>query len=109
MSVIARVTVEVYQSGVDELIANPTLGQFVSDTADRVAEAIRGDAPVHTGDYAGSISSHPATLGPNGWSAMVTTSDFAWHLIEFGSANNPPYRPFARGVTAAGLNYIDEG
>lgn len=31
------------------------------------------------------------------------------HLIEFGSVNNPPYRPLTRAVQNAGLDLKDRG
>lgn len=34
----------------------------------------------------------------------VTNTDFAAHLAEFGSANNPPYAPLRRAVLAVGLD-----
>lgn len=33
---------------------------------------------------------------------IISTDPF-WHLIEFGSINNPAYAPFRRGIRAAGL------
>lgn len=54
----------------------------------------RGD----TGDFAESI-------GSDGNS--VTSSDPFAHLVEFGSANNPPYAPFRRAIRGAGLR-LDE-
>lgn len=37
----------------------------------------------------------------------VLNTDIAAHLIEWGSANNPPYAPLRRAVLAAGLR-LDE-
>lgn len=37
----------------------------------------------------------------------VVNTDHAGHLMEFGSANNPPHAPLRRGVRAAGLR-LDE-
>jgi len=39
--------------------------------------------------------------------AAVTLGDFAWHMIESGSVNNPPYQPIRKGCRAAGLRYDD--
>lgn len=36
----------------------------------------------------------------------VVASDFAWHWVEFGSINNPPYAPFRRGLRAAGTRLV---
>lgn len=43
-------------------------------------------------------------------SGAVIDIDWAssvWHLIEFGSQNNPPYRPITRAAQNAGLQIID--
>lgn len=37
----------------------------------------------------------------------VVLLDPFWHLIEFGSANNPPYAPVRRAVRALGLRFAD--
>ena len=37
----------------------------------------------------------------------LRTNDFAGHMVEFGSINNPPYAPLRKGVRAAGLR-LDE-
>jgi len=39
--------------------------------------------------------------------ARVINTDPFFHLVEWGSVNNPPYAPLRRGVTAAGLR-LDE-
>lgn len=36
----------------------------------------------------------------------VEARDPFWHLIEYGSANNPAYAPLRRGVIAAGLRLV---
>jgi hypothetical protein len=33
----------------------------------------------------------------------VTTGDSLYHLLEWGSVNNPPYAPFRKGAEATGL------
>ncbi len=37
----------------------------------------------------------------------VVLLDPFWHLIEYGSANNPPYAPVRRSVRAVGLRFED--
>lgn len=36
----------------------------------------------------------------------VAAEDFAWHIVEFGSVNNPPYAPLRRGLRAAGVRFV---
>lgn len=58
------------------------------------ATAVREVAPRHTGFYRRHVR-------PEG--TRVVAADPFWHLVEYGSANNPPYAPLRRGVRAAGL------
>lgn len=37
----------------------------------------------------------------------VFTTDPLWHIIEFGSVNNPPYRPATKAAQNAGLELKD--
>ena len=39
----------------------------------------------------------------------VRTKDNFFHLIEYGSRNNPPYAPVRRGTIASGLRFDDPG
>lgn len=41
--------------------------------------------------------------------SRVEVRDWAWHLVEWGSVNNPPYAPVRRGVIMSGLRFADEG
>lgn len=61
--------------------------------------APRGD----TGEYADSIEAFD-----DGQRVGITSTDFAAHLVEYGSANNPPYAPLRRGATAAGLRLKED-
>lgn len=73
----------------------------------RAAEQVRsfaiGLAPRGVTDgYASSID-----VVQRGTDVYVRTNDFAGHMVEWGSANNPPYAPIRRAVRAAGLR-LDE-
>lgn len=39
--------------------------------------------------------------------ANVTTPDPFWHIIEYGSVNNRPYRPATRAAASVGLDFKD--
>lgn len=41
--------------------------------------------------------------------SQVRLRDNFWHLVEYGSVNNPPYMPVRKGVIAAGLTFVDDG
>jgi hypothetical protein len=72
--------------------------EYLAGKAEEVAQAARDAAPVDTGHYRRSIKTD---------GHIVYTDDVAGHLIEFGSAKNPPYAPLRRGAHAAGLR-LDE-
>lgn len=64
----------------------------------RAAGAVRQSAPTGpTGQYRRSIRSD-VVLEDGRWTARVGSSDWAWHMVEFGSANNPIYAPLRRGL-----------
>jgi hypothetical protein len=68
----------------------------VAEELKLVVETIAPVGP--TGDYKNSIEA-----GEDAISAFVTTKDFAGHIVEWGSVNNPPYAPIRRAVIEAGL------
>jgi hypothetical protein len=65
--------------------------------ARRKIELIAPSGP--TGLYKRSI-----VVFRDGDAVAVGSTDFAAHLIEWGSVNNAPYAPIRRGVRAAGLD-----
>lgn len=95
-------------AGIEQVARGRQLGEFVGKLADRVLAEARRSAPVTTGDYRDSLASGPADLTVDGWEAQVGSSDPFWHLVEFGSVNNPPYRVLSNAVTAAGLEFEDD-
>lgn len=89
-------------------VRNPTFERELQDEAEfvgamrtitqSVANNARTFAPKGTGYYVRHLHARDNT---------VYTDDFAGHLIEWGSKNNPAYAPLRRGVRAAGLR-LDE-
>ena len=81
-----------------EIRSEPEFTAHMRATATQVAVQARAGAPVHTRYYRRHIR-------PDG--THVVAGDPFSHLVEWGSANNPPYAPLRRGVRAAGLR-LDE-
>lgn len=94
-------------AGISDLLRGRQVGEFVDSAAGRVLDSARAKAPVHTGDYKASLDRTAAELDGDTWSAVVYTDDPFWHLIEFGSVNNRPYRTLSQAVTDAGLDFED--
>lgn len=59
----------------------------------------------HSGSYKRSVV--PMAGGAKGF--RVEIHDIAWHIIEYGSVNNPPYAPVRRAVTELGWRFDDAG
>lgn len=93
---------------VAELQRQPQHREMLRAKADLVKDAAEHQSPIgETGDYIhGFVVTLPA--GSRAVRARVGNTDFAAHLIEWGSVNNPPYAPLRRGVRAAGLRLKEE-
>lgn len=96
--------IEMNPVGIVELLNDAVSRQFVTDVTRRAADAARRVAPVGTGAYSDSIGSTEAEPTDRGAQAELYSTDPAWHLVEFGSQNNQPYRPLTSGVIDAGLD-----
>lgn len=71
---------------------------FLASSAESVADAADLAAPGREGDYIHAEGSKVVYANPRA----------AWHIVEFGSANNHPYSPLRRAVVAAGLRLDEE-
>ncbi len=95
-----------------EILRDPHMMTVLGTYAEAGAEHARADAPTghrHRGlHYRDSIR---AVVGVDGRGpyGRVFSVDFAAHLVEFGSVNNPVYAPLRRGVEATGLRVTDRG
>lgn len=81
-----------------ELRAQPEFVAGMRERTTLATAAIRDAAPRVTGYYIRHVR-------PDG--TRIRIGDFAWHLVEYGSVNNPPYAPIRRGLRAAGLRFDD--
>lgn len=90
-------------AGVDNLVESAGVLRALNDGARDVKAAVERHAPVETGDFEDSIRVHPPTITATGVEQTVDSDDFAAHLIEFGSVNNPPYAPFRKAASSLGL------
>lgn len=79
-----------------EIAASPGMDAVLRSRAGLVRIGAYHAAPRKTGHYRRSL----AVVGH-----AVVAKDIAAHLIEWGSAKNPPYAPLRRGVLAAGLRF----
>lgn len=86
----------------------PGIAAELASLRSRAARETRRVAPKGpTGMYADSIVEGPIEVGREGVETSYGSTDFAAHIVEFGSVNNHPYRPLHRGASALGLKVSD--
>lgn len=92
-----------------QLAADPELGKALNAVARDIKAETIALTPAHTGATRRSVKFYNARLRDMGegepqQAAVVASFDAIWHLIEFGSVNNPAYRP----MTIAAKNVCGE-
>lgn len=79
-------------------LANPAL----VTAAEAIAEAIPANVPVDSGTMRASYS---PVLEEVADGVRVHVGSPFWHWLEYGTANNAPYRPVQRAVEGLGVRY----
>lgn len=87
-----------------ELRGQPEFKTRMRATTTLLAIVIKAAAPRGTGAKAGGFKRR---VRPRGY--RVVLGDEFWHLVEYGSANNPPYAPVRRGTRELGLRFENAG
>jgi hypothetical protein len=85
---------------INDLKKEPGVKADLAAAAKTVAGIARGITP----HAPGSI-----TTDTGGDTVTVGSDDPFFHLVEWGSVNNPPYAPIRRAVRAAGLRLEETG
>ena len=81
-----------------ELLAQPGFQAGLRAITTAATASVREAAPRKTGQYRKQVTAR---------GTRVHVDPSFWHLIEFGSINNPPYAPLRRGLAQAGLRFVD--
>jgi predicted ArsR family transcriptional regulator len=96
---------------VDDLVArlghSAAVRRVLQDRADDLAAAVQRATPKRTGRTAETVR---ATAGVNADGepvGRVYSTSRIWHLIEFGSKNNPAYAPMRTAAEQAGYKVKD--
>lgn len=92
-----------HEAGVDALLHERSVTQHLTKEAEKLVKAVERNAPVETGEFRGSIEALPPERTARGVEVTVHSTDFAAHIVEFGSINNPPYAPFRKAARSLGL------
>lgn len=96
------------EAGQAAFLASREVGTYLDRLGKRVARTTRTETPLgRTHDAWKSIGSTGPTMTVAGPEVTVYSTDPFWHLIEFGSVNNPAYAPMRRAVARHGLNFRD--
>lgn len=98
--------IEINLAGIVELLNSPEALAVLDDAADRIAQAAIANTRRGPSNQYGHIRDayylYPAKPGPQGGEAAAANRSPVFHMLEFGTVNNPPERPFTRAVLDAG-------
>jgi hypothetical protein len=73
-----------------------------------VTEAVATGPRHHAPHEIDKIAVGETRTSPQGAVVEIDWDSHVWHLIEFGSINNPPYRPLTRAAQHAGLTFRND-
>lgn len=86
--------------------AEQTIARIAKPQTETLGEAIAGgivgNVPVHHGVMRRSYS--PTVEGSDDGARVYPNSSF-WHWLEYGTRNNPAYRPIENTVRSLGVKY----
>lgn len=92
-----------------KVLKDPLARAAIRYAASSTLKSITQNTPIVTGEYQGYWEETTKIRGSQSAdftaSAKIVTGDAIWHIIEYGSVNNPPYAPMRRGVIANGLTW----
>ncbi len=90
------------------VLKTPQARALIKGVATATLASITANTPIRTGEYQiywEDTTKVRSLRSAGGAAAQITTSDAIWHIIEYGSVNNPPYAPIRRGVIEMGLHW----
>lgn len=98
--------IELIPEGLIELLNAPESLTVLDEAADRIGKAAIANTRIGLDPRWGHIHDayylYPAKPGPQGGEAAAANRSAFFHMLEFGTVNNPPERPFSRAITDAG-------
>ncbi len=100
-----RTYIDIDTSAAVDLLGTVQARAYVEAIAKQGAQALRDLTPTDADKVVsggGSIVNGVAT-------AYFGSTSSIWHIIEFGSVNNPPYRPMTQAAERIGLRFRVDG
>lgn len=80
-------------------------GPEAQQAFDEVIDILKRNAEEDTPEHTGHMRKGYKTTRPDPLHRRLYHRSSFFHLLEFGSANNPPYSPMRRSVYDAGLGF----
>ncbi len=94
--------------GIDALLSSPEAVGALGEIAALAGQAVERATPQRTGRTARHVVTGAGVENGRAVGSVGTNSPI-WHFHEYGSRNNTPARPFARGMQSVGLDYEATG
>lgn len=82
--------------------------QLVDAAAKAGAEQARANMRVTTGSERDAVVQGGTREEDGEVVSYFGSRSPTWHMVEYGSANNPPYAPFRRAAEQIGLEFTEE-
>lgn len=96
---------EIDPAGLDRAVNQPGVHRFLNHVADAAVRGVEQVAPVGpTKQFKGSITKTTVERTAKGPRIVVYSTDWAAHLVEYGSVNNVAFAPFRRTAARLGLH-----
>lgn len=91
-------TIVIFQPIARGLLATGEAKQFVEGIAEECAVAAKEINPERTGRSSSQISAYPAEIREGVACASFGSSSPIWHILEFGSVHNRPFRALTQAA-----------
>jgi hypothetical protein len=92
----------------EKLLSSEDAWAYVADVALTIRDTARELNP-HADDRPFMFAHRPPDAPADGPAVAEVVYDSAiWHIIEFGSVNNPPYRPLTAAAERSGLTFVPQ-
>lgn len=99
------VTVSIDRAGVDKILQSPEAVDVLRKAAGFAVREAVDLAPRGFGGYRKTLRTGAAHVLDGAAAVDVESTSSFWHLVEFGSVNNPPRRVLQRAAQNTGLKF----
>ena len=100
---VRRASFRLENDAAEELLTSQEARSFVAEVAADAAEVAAQLTPSSDDKDKVVAGGYPDVDGAA--AAAFGSRSSIWHILEFGSVNNPPYRPLTRAAERVGLRF----